>query len=96
MRELAEAIRLEPTSAAAHNNLGILLVSSGRFDEGIEHFRSALRLRPDFAESAANLERAEALDHDRRPPTPASREGAGPLPPERPGQPFAPRPRRGP
>ena len=96
MRELAESIRLEPTSAAAHNNLGILLVSSGRFDEGIEHFRSALRLRPDFAESAANLERAEALDNDRRPPTPASREGAGPLPPGRPGQPFAPRPRRGP
>ena len=94
IRELAEAIRLEPTNAMAHNNLGILLASSGRLDESIEHFRSALRLRPGFTEAAANLERAEALASGRLRSGPASREGAGPLPPGRQGQPSAPRPNR--
>lgn len=59
IREFQEAARLEPANAGAHNNLGILLASLGRIDEGIEHFRMALTIRPDFVEAAANLARAE-------------------------------------
>ncbi|HWA10937.1 MAG TPA: tetratricopeptide repeat protein [Opitutaceae bacterium] len=44
-----------PDSWIAHNNLGNLLVESGRADEAIAHFETALRLRPDHAPSESNL-----------------------------------------
>lgn len=51
------------TAAEAHNGLGVGLATTGAVDSAIAHFREALRLRPDYAEARANLDRALA---DRR------------------------------
>ena len=39
-----EAIRLRPDYAEAHNNLGLVLIQSGKDDEGIAALREAVRL----------------------------------------------------
>lgn len=39
----------------AHNNLGLVLASSGRADEAILHYHAGLRINPDFAELHNNL-----------------------------------------
>ena len=41
------ALRLIPDCIEAHNNLGLALVKTGRFQEGIEQYRQALHLKPD-------------------------------------------------
>ena len=51
------------TAAEAHNALGVVLATTGSVESAIMHFREALRLRPDYAEARANLDRARA---DRR------------------------------
>jgi tetratricopeptide (TPR) repeat protein len=40
---------------AAHNNLGLALMKQGKWQEGIEQFDQALRLKPDFPEANINL-----------------------------------------
>jgi tetratricopeptide (TPR) repeat protein len=60
--------------ADAHNKLGILLATIGRFDQAIARYRQALALAPDFAEAHVNLGVAleackrceEAMAHYRR------------------------------
>jgi hypothetical protein len=42
-------------NARAHNNLGIALVALGRNSEGLEEFRHAARLKPDFDEAHYHL-----------------------------------------
>jgi len=49
------ALRFNPKAWLAHNNLGIILAQSGRFDEAIAHGDEAVRLRPGFAEARSNL-----------------------------------------
>jgi len=49
-----------PRSWVAHNNLGMELIKAGRKQEGIEHFRQALKLNPDFSDAQNNLARALA------------------------------------
>lgn len=44
-----------PSARLAHNNLGNLLVASGRTVEGIEHIQSAIRLSSDFWEAHLSL-----------------------------------------
>ena len=56
-----QAIRIDPASALAHNNLGSALVARGDRDRAIEHFREALRLDPDMAAARRNLERARGM-----------------------------------
>ncbi|MDB4285648.1 tetratricopeptide repeat protein, partial [bacterium] len=48
---------LEVTSGNTlpHNNLGIALFSKGQYDEAIEHYREALRIKPDFEPAHNNL-----------------------------------------
>jgi tetratricopeptide (TPR) repeat protein len=41
--------------AESHGNLGVILVRSGRIQEGIAHYEQALRLNPDYAEAHNNL-----------------------------------------
>ena len=46
--ELREAVRLEPTNADFHLNLGDGLKAQGQLDAALAEFDTAVRLRPDF------------------------------------------------
>jgi len=50
-----QALQIDPLSAAAHNNLGIVLIEQGRVDEAIHHFSEALRINPEHSSSHLNL-----------------------------------------
>jgi predicted O-linked N-acetylglucosamine transferase (SPINDLY family) len=52
---LKEALRLNPTIAEAHNNLGIVLAREGRLEEAVASFQEAVRQKPDFADAHSNL-----------------------------------------
>lgn len=59
-REYRRALEVEGTNPRLHNDFGILLAQTGHAAEAAERFRTAVRLRPDMAEAAANLRAAEA------------------------------------
>jgi tetratricopeptide (TPR) repeat protein len=59
-REYEQYLALEPDDAQVHNELGKVLGRLGRLDSAIEHFREAVRLKPDFAEALENLRYAQA------------------------------------
>ena len=59
--ELREAISLLPSSAAAHNDLGVALASVNDVMAAAAQFRQAVSLDPDFEEARRNLSAAEAL-----------------------------------
>ena len=48
-------MRLDPSSAEAHNNLALALIAAHQPAEAIEHFRDALRLKPEYAEGHIGL-----------------------------------------
>jgi protein O-mannosyl-transferase len=48
-------IAKNPTAWLAHNNLGVALNAEGNARAAVEHFRTALRLRPGYAEAHNNL-----------------------------------------
>jgi tetratricopeptide (TPR) repeat protein len=50
-----DTLARNPEAWAAHNNLGIAMVTEGRFDEAIGHYRAALALRHDYADAHSNL-----------------------------------------
>jgi predicted O-linked N-acetylglucosamine transferase (SPINDLY family) len=50
-----EAIRIQPTLAEAHYNLGCLLKDVGRIDEAEQAVRRAVELRPDFHQAHSTL-----------------------------------------
>ncbi len=52
---LRHTIDVNPDAAAAHNNLGKILLQEDRADEAIEHFRKALTVDPDDAKAENNL-----------------------------------------
>jgi Flp pilus assembly protein TadD len=56
---LREASDLMPSSAEAHNDLGVALASIGRVEEAAQHFQRAIQLAPGFAEARRNLESAQ-------------------------------------
>jgi predicted O-linked N-acetylglucosamine transferase (SPINDLY family) len=59
----AEALRLEPDYAIAHNNLGALLHARQKPGEAAVHLRRAIELRPGYPEAHYNLGNAlQALD----------------------------------
>jgi Flp pilus assembly protein TadD len=53
--EFREALRWNPDSVEAHNNLGIALASVGRMDEAVKEFRQALAIEPGFEDARRNL-----------------------------------------
>ena len=55
-----EALRLNPNSAEAHNNLGLALLASGKARESIAEFETAMRLKPQLKGTSENLQRAQA------------------------------------
>ncbi len=52
---MRDSLVANPDSWAAHTNLGVVLIGSGRMPEGIEHYREALRLMPTSAKAHNNL-----------------------------------------
>ena len=67
MPEFAEALRLQPgypeartNLAIAHNGLRRRGADQGKAAEAIDHYREALRLKPDLADAHANPARALA------------------------------------
>jgi len=59
-----EASQIEPGSAEAWTNLGVVLIRSGDEARGVEALRRALRAMPDYPEAHRNL--AVALDRQGR------------------------------
>jgi spermidine synthase len=53
--ELRAALKWNPDSAEAHNNLGIALASMGRMNEAVNEFRQALVIDPAFNDARRNL-----------------------------------------
>jgi tetratricopeptide (TPR) repeat protein len=49
------ALKHNPGAWTAYNDLGCALKRSGRFNEAIDQFREALRIKPDYIESRYNL-----------------------------------------
>lgn len=58
--QLQEALRLDPSLAEAHSNLGSALRSQGKLDEAVSHFREAIAIAPRLAEAHNNLGVARA------------------------------------
>ena len=58
---LEKAVELSPDMADAHYNLGVALMSEGRVEEAIVHYRRAISLNPGDAEARHNLELALAV-----------------------------------
>ena len=61
---MTESLRLNPRYADAHNNLGNVLNSQGKYEAAAAHFNEAVRLDPGFAEAHSNL--AMMLFHQKR------------------------------
>ena len=55
IRQLQEALRLQPHFAPACNNLANALLLKGQIDEAIGQYQEAIRLNPDHAEAYYNL-----------------------------------------
>ncbi|HVI95505.1 MAG TPA: tetratricopeptide repeat protein, partial [Anaeromyxobacter sp.] len=49
LAEASEEERLAPSSADAHEDLGSALAASGRNDDAFQEFRTAMKLRPEWA-----------------------------------------------
>ena len=56
--EWNRALKLNPTDAKAHNNLGFALAKVGRTEDAISHWRTALQDNSEYAEVHKNLGRA--------------------------------------
>ncbi len=52
---LEESVRLNPNYPDAYNNLGNVLLKTGRYAEALEKYQETLRLKPNYAEPYANL-----------------------------------------
>jgi tetratricopeptide (TPR) repeat protein len=50
-----QALRLKPTFAAAHNNMGNVFMNKRRLPEAVDSYQQALRVQPDFVEARNNL-----------------------------------------
>jgi tetratricopeptide (TPR) repeat protein len=53
-----EALRIDPTSAKAHNNLAVYLAKHGDMEAALFHFSEAVRFDPSAPDLAANLKQA--------------------------------------
>jgi tetratricopeptide (TPR) repeat protein len=53
--KLRAAIEADPAAAPAYNDLGVLLLQTGRVQEAVAQFERAAALKPDFAAARASL-----------------------------------------
>ena len=55
IRELLEAVKLNPSFPDLHNQLGLALSMNGDREEAVEEFRRALEINPNYVEARLNL-----------------------------------------
>ena len=55
MKHYLEAIRLNPRSAIAYHNIGLIFVKQGKLDDAIHHLSRALQIKPDYPDAHMNL-----------------------------------------
>ena len=80
--EYQNALRIYPNYAEAHNNLGAILLQSGRTTEAVAEYRAAVRLDPDYPDAHSNLGSALSRIPGRLPEAAAELETAVRLDPE--------------
>jgi protein O-mannosyl-transferase len=80
--EYQSALRIYPNYADAHNNLGAILLQSGRTDEAVAEYQAAVRLDPDYPDAHSNLGSALSRIPGRLPEAIAELETAVRLDPE--------------
>jgi arylsulfatase A-like enzyme/predicted negative regulator of RcsB-dependent stress response len=56
---LSRAVAINPTLAGAHNALGVAYIRRGDRQRAVAEWQEALRIRPDYEDARANLERVE-------------------------------------
>jgi len=61
---LARAVELNDKIATFHNNLGMALELTGRFDTAIEQYRAALAIEGTYGKAVSNLQRLETVKQD--------------------------------
>jgi tetratricopeptide (TPR) repeat protein len=52
------ALKLLPNHMIAHNNLGLIYLRQGKYDDAIGHLREAVRFQPDLASAHFYLAKA--------------------------------------
>jgi Flp pilus assembly protein TadD len=67
VRELEEAVRLDPASASARLNLAVVHAQEGRLEAARARLEEALRLRPDYPQAQGLRQALDALS--RNPPS---------------------------
>lgn len=55
IKELNEALRLNPGYIEVHNNLGVTYDRMGRHEDAVNELKEALKLNPNYAEALCNL-----------------------------------------
>ena len=80
--EYQRAVRIYPNYAEAHNNLGAILLQSGRTTEAVAEYQAAVRLDPDYPDAHSNLGAALSRIPGRLPEAVAELETAVRLDPE--------------
>src|SRR5260370_3865792 len=53
--DFEKVVRLAPNAPEGHNSLGWVLMSTGKIDDAITQFHTALRLKADFLQAHINL-----------------------------------------
>jgi len=59
-----DSVAKSPHKSRQHYNLGVVLASKGNFDDAIEHYLKALKIKPDYIEAYYNLGNALARKGD--------------------------------
>jgi protein O-mannosyl-transferase len=59
-----DCVNKSPHKSRQHYNLGVVLASNGNFDDAIEHYLIALKIKPDYLEAYYNLGNALARKGD--------------------------------
>jgi tetratricopeptide (TPR) repeat protein len=54
LKDFADAVRLDPSDAAAYGNRGVTWTAKGEFDKALDDFDKALRLDPKYASAFNN------------------------------------------
>jgi tetratricopeptide (TPR) repeat protein len=55
MFHFAETIRISPDYAEGYNQIGLILIGQGKYNEAEVFFSKAVQIRPNYAEARKNI-----------------------------------------